>query len=66
MPPASKSYSSGPLEEATRIPFVNHPVKAPKKLIEVAIPQEAQRLGLEAFALDLNPEADLINNPQPS
>ncbi len=43
---------------------MNHPVKAPKKLIEVAIPHEAQRLGLEAFASDLNPEADLIN-PHP-
>jgi len=38
-----------------------HPVKRRKKLIEVAIPLEAQRLGLEAYASDLNPVAVLIN-----
>ncbi len=32
-----------------------------KKLIEVALPLEAQRLGLEAHASDLNPVAVLIN-----
>ncbi len=33
----------------------------PKKLIEVALPLEAQRLGLEACASALNPVAVLIN-----
>ena len=33
----------------------DHPVKSRKKLIEVAIPLEAQRLGLEAYASDRDP-----------
>ena len=33
----------------------------PKKLIEVALPLKAQRLGLEACASPLNPVAVLIN-----
>ena len=32
-----------------------------KKLIEVALPLEAQRLGLESYASDLTPVAVLIN-----
>ena len=37
------------------------PLGLPKKLIEVALPLEAQRLGLEACASALNPVAVLIN-----
>jgi len=36
-------------------------VTVKKKLIEVALPLEAQRLGLEAYASNLNPVAVLIN-----
>ena len=32
-----------------------------KKLIEVNIPLEAQRLGLEAHASDLNPVAEAVS-----
>ena len=56
-----ESWDALAADQSLDHPMSEHPVKRRKKLIEVAIPLEAQRLGLEAYASDLNPVAVLIN-----